>query len=325
MQYLFNKTIKEHVKMVKKELAKVMPTLTEEQQLWVKKAVSEFDKGMKAITTRQRHIRIADHLELGWSVVAAYESDELADNSDDKKRLFKAEKEAERRQQKRKRKQNPTVDAKKCVPEANGPELPAGRGGGMGSRPPPIRARKIGPCYYCGDFGHLVASYTKPRPFDQPLVSEAADSVACLLNVSHKKGGFDKVKSSRELCKLTISGGAPSPVQSVDNDQIEYHKPAQVARTEYRITEDTLETLEGHELFDLGKCWELESSESHSQVTDIQGRLRWAYMFWNDTLQAQGAVLDWIQTGYNLPMLCAPTLLPGQPPVDLVSCIVQER
>ena len=41
-------------------------------------------------------------LPLEWLVVAAYESNELASDSEDKKRLFKVEKEAERRS-KRKR------------------------------------------------------------------------------------------------------------------------------------------------------------------------------------------------------------------------------
>ena len=44
---------------------KVMLGATEEQQNTIKKAILELDKGSKAIATRQKHIRIADHSELG--------------------------------------------------------------------------------------------------------------------------------------------------------------------------------------------------------------------------------------------------------------------
>ena len=47
---------------------------------------------MKALLTRQKLIKIADRSELGWQVVEAYESDELASGDEDAKRLEKAEK-----------------------------------------------------------------------------------------------------------------------------------------------------------------------------------------------------------------------------------------
>ena len=234
----------------------------------------------------------------------AYESDELADNSDDKKRLFIAEKEAEKRLEKRKRKQNPAIGARKRVAEASGPEVPAGRGGIMRSRLPPTRPRLIGPCYRCGEFRHLIT----PRPvypFDQPLVSEAVDSVACLWGISvNMEGGPSNVKSLREFCKLTILGNAPSPDHGVDNDQTECHMPM-ADQTGTKILKDTLEALDRHKLC---RCpWEWEGSKPNLQITDIQGRLKQACTFWRDTLQAPSSVLDWIRTGYRLPLLCAPT------------------
>ena len=42
-------------------------------------------------------IRIADRSEFGWATVEEYEEDELADNSDDEKRLYRAELRAGRR------------------------------------------------------------------------------------------------------------------------------------------------------------------------------------------------------------------------------------
>ena len=91
---------------------------------------------------KQKHVRVADHSERGWGVVAAYESDELAEISNDEKRMFRAEKETERRQLKKNQKQNSSLVIRKRVTEtAGGPEGSAGRGRGVGSRPPPNRLK----------------------------------------------------------------------------------------------------------------------------------------------------------------------------------------
>ena len=75
--------------------------------------------------------------------MAAYKSDKLADDSEDEKRLFKAER---KQLQKRKRKQNSTTGTKKRATDASGSEMPPGRGGSMGSRPAPFKPRLIVPC-----------------------------------------------------------------------------------------------------------------------------------------------------------------------------------
>ena len=49
---------------------------------------------MKLLSERQKLIKIAYRSEFGWAVVAEYTADELAEDSDDKKRLEKAEKAA---------------------------------------------------------------------------------------------------------------------------------------------------------------------------------------------------------------------------------------
>ena len=98
-QFVFNTTVEEHVETARKELLKVMPAVTEKQQLAIIKAVTELDKGSKAIATSQKHIRIANCSELGWSVVTAYESNELADNPDGiKSRLTIVSREAKKKQ-----------------------------------------------------------------------------------------------------------------------------------------------------------------------------------------------------------------------------------
>ena len=49
------------------------------------------------LISRQKAIRIADRSEYGWATVEEYKEDELVANSDDEKRLFRAEMRASRK------------------------------------------------------------------------------------------------------------------------------------------------------------------------------------------------------------------------------------
>ena len=52
------------------------------------RAKEALKEGEKLLTARQKLIRIADRSEYGWSTVAEYEEDELADGSDDGKKAL---------------------------------------------------------------------------------------------------------------------------------------------------------------------------------------------------------------------------------------------
>ena len=83
-----------------------------EQTPAVEKAHTCFQEGEKLINLRQKNILIADRSEHGWAMVAEYEED----NSDDEKRLFRAEVRAGR-----KIKQKSAKDAKKKAGPAKKP------------------------------------------------------------------------------------------------------------------------------------------------------------------------------------------------------------
>jgi len=89
-QFLFNDKVDERLDAAKSHLEKVTPK-DEASKLALQQATSELEQGKEAIRVRQKHIRIADRDD--WGAVAEYEADELADDSDDEKRLFKAKKE----------------------------------------------------------------------------------------------------------------------------------------------------------------------------------------------------------------------------------------
>ena len=63
----------------------------------VEKAKTLLEEGEGLILERQKHIKIADRSENGWATVDEYVEDELADNSDDEKRLSRADARATRK------------------------------------------------------------------------------------------------------------------------------------------------------------------------------------------------------------------------------------
>jgi hypothetical protein len=83
VQYTFKEEVKVKFDSIKAALHETPPA--------VEKAKFAIDEGEKLIIDRQKFIRIADRSEHGWATVEEYEDDELADNSDDEKKLLKAE------------------------------------------------------------------------------------------------------------------------------------------------------------------------------------------------------------------------------------------
>ena len=58
----------------------------------MEKAKNAVDEGTKMLTVRQKHIKLADRSEFGWKFVKEYETDDLAEDDQDEKRIAKAEK-----------------------------------------------------------------------------------------------------------------------------------------------------------------------------------------------------------------------------------------
>ena len=114
IQFNFNSEIEESIVSAKKELEKI--EATGEQEEPVKKAAILLDEGLKALERRQKHIKVAERSEFGWATVEHYDSHPLAADSDDEKRLEKAEKEAERAANKRRKGTGATGEACLEVP-----------------------------------------------------------------------------------------------------------------------------------------------------------------------------------------------------------------
>jgi hypothetical protein len=106
------------------------------------KVVAEKEKiseGIGIVQERQKMIKLADTSDLGWKVVQEYESNPIADDSEDEKRMNRALSKAERKakSEKAKRRQRTTPYNK----ERSSAEDNAGK-------------YKPGRCYTCGKRGH---------------------------------------------------------------------------------------------------------------------------------------------------------------------------
>ena len=64
------------------------------QKSQLEKLKSELDEGEELLLERQKDILLADKSESGWFTVEEYKKHDLAENSDDEKRIFSAERRA---------------------------------------------------------------------------------------------------------------------------------------------------------------------------------------------------------------------------------------
>lgn len=297
IQYNFNSGIEEAISTAKEGLKKIKPSDDKEKES-LQKVNNSLDEGIKAIEKRQKHIKVADSSEFGWTTVQHYDSNPLAENAEDEKRLEKAEKDAERESAKRRR----DAGAKRrrnWTTETAGPSNKRGQTFLQTSAPPPLmphgqgqpKPRVLGPCYRCGGFGHLVATCpVKDKsvyPLCQPVVSSAEVSV-----VSDTSVCVDNTKVEVTL-QVVSKQSVNDKLTSGDLDDSE---ECVLTRNDDATQSDEF----------ISKFWEVEVSDTPSQVTDVQGRLKNKLSFWRNTLQAPPWVIDCIENGYCLPLKYLP-------------------
>ena len=64
-------------------------------------ARTKIAEGIKLLNERQKLIKIADSSPLGWKVVAEYQANPIADDSEDEKKIIKAQNKAEKKEKQR--------------------------------------------------------------------------------------------------------------------------------------------------------------------------------------------------------------------------------
>ena len=166
-QFVCNSAVEERMQSAKWELGKLTTTNTRDRAT-IKKETLQLEEGLKAIICRQKHIKVGP-------------LDELVSDSEDEKRLFKDEKEAERRS---KRKWAGTAGPRRRA-SFTGASTTAPRPSGKGEASSlaaeaawqeSARPRALGPCYSCGQWGHIAQSCLVRIPkgtylFQRPVVS----------------------------------------------------------------------------------------------------------------------------------------------------------
>ena len=239
----------------------------------VERAKAALEKGAKRIAERQKLIKLADRSDFGWAVVTEYTADELADNSEDEKRIEKAEKAAEKKSVKRRKVAGRPTPAKQPRSVAT-PSSSVSSATQVPRRPGLIpavaKSRPLGPCFTCGEMGHLHSFC--PRREGQALSGKKwypSRSVMC-------------VSSSINACS---GDGSSIDSECVVDELVDDIDEPHVDR----------------------RTWEAEAVSPDCCDMSVQCRLKEKIQFWREVLKAPSTVLNTIESGYVLPLKSEPT------------------
>ena len=134
------------------------------QKSQLEKVKSELDEGEKFLLERQfKHILLADKSESGWFTVEEYKKHDLAENSDDEKRIFSAERRARATLSTLKKKRSSSFAASRRSSIVR-PSASVTSSASSQQQPQPIqslvpssfmvRHPNMGSCFACGKPGH---------------------------------------------------------------------------------------------------------------------------------------------------------------------------
>ena len=122
---------------------------------WYDKVKAALDSGIEVVSKRIKVIKMADKSDFGWSTVNEYLSDELASNSDDEKRMYRAERRAERKTKERRRRLRP-ADRKESASFTStafsSRSRPSYTASGQPNRTVYSPSQRLGPCFKISSF-----------------------------------------------------------------------------------------------------------------------------------------------------------------------------
>ena len=151
------------------------------QKSQLEKVKSELDEGEKLLLERQKHILLADKSESGWLTVEEYKKHDLAENSDDEKRIFSAERPARSTLSSLKKKRTSSFTANRRASLAR-PSAPSTSVANTQLQPSAIqplvpssftvRRPNMGSCFACGKPGHWRSTCPAMAKQQPPSVSK---------------------------------------------------------------------------------------------------------------------------------------------------------
>ena len=267
MQHQFNDKVADKVAAAAAAIGKV-ETASSSAKALLERAAKELNEGMALLVHRQKIIKLADRSEAGWSVVEEYEGDDLADDSDDERRMEKAEARAEKKMaKKRKIKEARAKEEVGARPPGVFPVQRSFPGKGMevaknaGAPTKPTQRFPSGTCFECGEAGHWRRECPK-------AVAGSAYPLSNSEYVGSEGKGVGIMNVSTQFSCLG------------DN-----------------VSHDVLEGVSS-------RCWEVQECEVHEK--SVRGRLKGCLAFWKEELKAPPWILDTVENGYVLPFFNEP-------------------
>ena len=137
------------------------------QNSQLEKVKSELDEGEKLLLERQKHILLADKSESGWFTVEEYKKHDLAEDSDDERRIFSAERRARASLSTLRKKRSSSFAASRRSSLVR-PSAPATSSASFQQQPQVIqslvpvsftvRRPNMGSCFACGKPGHWLST-----------------------------------------------------------------------------------------------------------------------------------------------------------------------
>ena len=174
-QFNFNLQVQDNLTAATRRLDKLQASDKDKQI--IDKAKEELEEGAAALADRQKMIRLADTSENGWGAVAEYKGYDFADSQEDNTRMGSCDRSAgvkkrrmasaQRGSKKRFRQPHQSWGQNFMYPQMLPPAPNNYPQPHFTPQPAPIRPRGMpGPCFQCGEMGHLRASCPKlQRPY----------------------------------------------------------------------------------------------------------------------------------------------------------------
>lgn len=269
-QFELNADIQKHLKGAWKSLDHVVPSADSRGSL--KRAFEELDEALDKLSRRNKHIKLADMSEAGWRVVDEYASHELASNSEDEKKIFRAETRAKRKMREasfRSRRRRPygfnfqQRTESSAIPRGGLQEPQQKFSFGPGRRP--------GVCYQCGKPGHWRAEC-----FSYQRSSNATSSM---------------VSSREQDDKISKSN---SCTHSVANSNVAVNNC-----TDKNACKSSEKTK------DVSSIRQVGCLAGNLNVLSPVGRLKCSLNKWRSS-NASSFVVDLIENGYKIPLKSVP-------------------
>ena len=252
------------------------------QKSQLEKVKSELDEGEKLLLERQKHILLADKSESGWFTVDEYKKHDLAENSDDEKRIFSAERRARATLSSLKKKRSSLYAASRrsSLVRLSAPSTSLGSTQQQPQATQPlvpssftVRRPNMGSCFACGKPGHWLS--TCPA-----MAKQQPSSASKWLQDQDKPGVVNSIFNYNDL------------VMEAEDDSVSACNLVSFRSEIYPLILDSLGDSLG-------------TSDFSSQPT-VRGRLKLRMPFWR-SLGSSQFILNVISQGYKIPFFELPT------------------